>query len=146
MDNSLIRLSESILLSVKLGYDTSLLRRELYFVKDKKLHSFLNNDELKGIFWTNIYNAYVLIMNLEKINEKTIFQVKRIKVAKYALSLDDIEHKILRMGNHRGIFLVMNNLFCPNFIKNNAVEKVDFDLKIRLDKSPVTGNQTTNYK
>lgn len=146
MDNSLIRLSENILASVKLGHDTSLLRRELYYLKDKKLKTFLSNDELKGIFWTNIYNAYVLIMHTEKVHKEFFFQVKRIKISRYALSLDDIEYKILRMGNYRGIFLIINNLLCPNFIKNNAVEKVDFDLKFRLDKSALTDIGIANFQ
>jgi hypothetical protein len=45
MDSYPIQLSESILSHAKLDQDSSLLRRELYYIKFTKLESFLNNDQ-----------------------------------------------------------------------------------------------------
>jgi hypothetical protein len=97
MDNYPIQLSENILLKAKLGQDSSILRRELYYVKVKKLESYLNNDELKSVFWCNIYNAYVLIIAKENVGKSEVFQYKRIKIAHNTFSLDDIEFKVLGM-------------------------------------------------
>tara|TARA_R110000868_G_scaffold289288_2_gene549411 strand:+ start:813 stop:1247 length:435 start_codon:yes stop_codon:yes gene_type:complete len=144
MDNFPIQLSENILLEAQLSHDTSSLRRELYYIKDKKLESFLDSDELKNIFWSNIYNAYVLIIAKEAKEETAVFKYKRIKIARHLLSLDDIEFKILGKNNHNPLYKFINNLFSPRFIKSAAVKNVDSSYLIRLDRTALDTSLSVN--
>jgi hypothetical protein len=134
MDNYPIQLSENILLKAKLGQDSSILRRELYYVKVKKLESYLNNDELKSAFWCNIYNAYVLIIAKENVGKSEVFQYKRIKIAHNTFSLDDIEFKVLGMGSRNLFYKFVCKLFCPSYIRKLALDSVDYSLQIKLNK------------
>tara|TARA_R110002126_G_scaffold201767_2_gene349305 strand:- start:114 stop:548 length:435 start_codon:yes stop_codon:yes gene_type:complete len=144
MDNFPIQLSENILLHAQLSQDSSMLRRELYYMKDKKLQSFLYTDELKSVFWINIYNAYVLILAKEDSDKTTVFKYKRIKIARNILSLDDIEFKILGKNNYNLVFKFINNLFYQRFIKNVAIKKFDSKFLIRLDRSALDPSFSVN--
>jgi len=135
MDSYPIQLSESILSHAKLDLDSSLLRRELYYIKFKKLESLLNNDQLKTVFWCNIYNAYVLIIAKENLNIDSVFKYKRIKVASIPFSLDDIEFKILGMDKRNSFYKFVYKLFFPSYIKKLSVEKVDYSLQAKLDRT-----------
>jgi hypothetical protein len=119
----------------KLDEDSSSLRKELYYIRISGLESKLNTDELKIIFWGNIYNAYLLIMVKEQIPPKDILQLKRIKISQFLLSLNDIEYGILRKPKFKigsyNIYLP----FYPSYIKKLAVEKKDKTIVARLDKN-----------
>lgn len=135
MDSYPIKLSESILSHAKLDQDSALLRRELYYIKLTKLESFLNNDELKSVFWCNIYNAYVLIIAKENLKEGSVFKYKRIKVASIPFSLDDIEFRILGMDKHNSFYKFVRKLFCPSYIKKLSLKQVDYSLQFKLDRT-----------
>jgi hypothetical protein len=68
MENYLITLSENILPENK--QDTTYLRRELQYLELRKLEGFVDSDELKNTFWTNIYNAFFLIIAGEAMQMK----------------------------------------------------------------------------
>lgn len=144
MDNFPIQLSENILLQAQLSQDTSMLRRELYYIKDKKLETFLHSDELKSVFWSNIYNAYVLILAKEDSDKTSVFKYKRIKIARHLLSLDDIEFKILGKNNYNPLYKIINKLFSPRFIKSVAIKKGDSNYLIRLDRTALNTSLSVN--
>jgi hypothetical protein len=144
MDNYPIQLSESILLRAKLDQDSSLLRRELYYIKVKKLEYYLNNDQLKSVFWCNIYNAYVLIIAKENGEKSGVFKYKRIKIAHNTFSLDDIEFKVLGMESRNVFYKFVCKLFCPFYIRKLALERVDYSLQIKLDKTSLSSTLTHN--
>lgn len=136
MENFPIQLSENILLQAQLGQDTALLRRELYYLKDNKLEQFLNTDELRGVFWSNIYNAFILIISREVAENNLVFKYKRIKIARNILSLDDIEYKILGLNTNR-FNKVMNLLFSRSFIKKVAIKNPGANFHTMLDRTPI---------
>jgi hypothetical protein len=135
MDSYPIQLSESILSHAKLDQDSSLLRRELYYIKFTKLESFLSNDQLKSVFWCNIYNAYVLIIAKENLKEGSVFKYKRIKVASIPFSLDDIEFNILGMDKRKSFYKFIFKLFLPSYIKKLSLKEVDYSLQTKLDRT-----------
>ncbi len=135
MKNYQIILSEKILSKAKLGEDTTSLRRELYYIRPSSLEIKLNTDELKINFWSNIYKAYVLIIANEPNQKSAVLKLKRIKIAHHLLSLDDIEHGILRIQKYKIGFCYLKNLFYPSFIKRLSVEKIDYGLSLEQTKS-----------
>lgn len=135
MLNYYIDLSERILLKAKLEEDSNSLRKELYYISISGFERKMNTDELKNIFWVNIYNAYMLIMVKEQIQNNFFFKIKRIKFSHYLLSLNDIEYGILRIQKYKIGFYKIYDPFYPTFIKKLAIEKIDDTIKKRLDKS-----------
>lgn len=138
MFNYYIDLSERILIKAKVGEDSTSLRKELYCIRTSNIESKINTDELKKIFWVNIYNAYIIIMVNEKIDNKKIFKLKRIKFSNCLLSLNNIEYGILKIDKHKISFYKIYNLFYPSFIKKLAVEKLDNTIIGHLNKSIIT--------
>jgi hypothetical protein len=135
MKNYQVILSENILSKAKLGEDTTSLRRELYYIRPSSLEIKLNTDELKKMFWINIYKAYVLIIANEPNQKKSILKRKRIKIAHHLLSLDDIEHGILRIHKYNIGLRYLNTLFYSGFIKRLALEKIDYELNLEQTKN-----------
>jgi hypothetical protein len=75
-------LSEKIIVTAKIDGDSSLLRRQLFYIRVAKLEKSMDNDDLRKTFWINIYNAYYLIISKESTDNTSIFNLKRIKIAR----------------------------------------------------------------
>lgn len=144
MVNYYIDLSERILTKAKLQEDNASLRKELYYIRTNGLKSKINTDELKKIFWINIYNSYVLIMADENLPSKNPFKLKRIKFSNFRLSLNDIEYGILGIQNYNLGFCKIYNPFYPYHIKKLAIEKKDNTIFTRLNKNILS--KTTDLK
>jgi Protein of unknown function, DUF547 len=141
MKNYQIILSENILSKAKIGEDTTSLRKELYYIRPSSLEIKLNTDELKKAFWVNIYKAYILIMANEPQQKSSMLKRKRIKIAHNLLSLDDIEHGILRIHKYKIGFCYVNNPFYPSFIKRLSIEKIDYGLSLEQSKSVLANSK-----
>ncbi|MGO4820089.1 MULTISPECIES: DUF547 domain-containing protein [unclassified Flavobacterium] len=135
MENYLIALSEKILKDAQDNLDTAQLRRELHYLKLNKLEGFLSSDDLKKHFWTNIYNAFAIIIAKEASQTEAAFKYKRIKIARNILSLDDIEYKILKLNKSNISQKLINALFSSNFIKRLAVDDVDYNIQLKLNRA-----------
>nr|WP_315166387.1 DUF547 domain-containing protein [uncultured Flavobacterium sp.] len=132
--DSLLSLSEKLLLNVKLNADTSLEEQKLKNISIIELHHLLKTDEAKKTFWINSYNAYFQILsNREKLHRKTIFTKKTIVIAQTRFSLDDIEHGILRKYRWKWSFGYLPNPFVSLLIRNLAVQKMDYRIHFALN-------------
>jgi hypothetical protein len=135
MENYLISLSEKIVLYAESDQDTSMLRRELHYIKLKRLLTLLDSDELKIRFWANIYNAFYLIMLDESSTAEVPLKYKRIKIAGNVISLHDIEYKILKLNNNKIVQRLSIDLFSSSFLKEVAVENVQFSVQLKLKRA-----------
>jgi hypothetical protein len=135
MENYLITLSENILCQAQNKQDTTYLRRELQYLELRKLEVFLNSDELKNTFWTNISNAFFLIIAGEAMQIKAAYKYKRIMICENILSLDDIEYKILKRNNNRFSQKLRTVLFSSSFIKGLALANVGLSRQLILNRS-----------
>jgi len=94
---SINKISEQLLLAVKSNqpHDDFLIQLASYSIK--KLEGDLNHDKAKKAFWINIYNAFFQIFRkFNGIDKPAIYREKLIHIAGEKLSLDDVEHGILR--------------------------------------------------
>ena len=132
MKNYYNTLAEEFFSLAKLELDTTPLRRQFFYIKPVKLEKSLDTDDLKKTFWVNIYHAFYLIISNEIKQNNTIFNLKRIKIAGSVLSLNDIEHGILRKCKFKIGFGNITNPFYSDFIKNVAVNKVDNRIRFAL--------------
>ena len=127
-------LSEQLLLAVKSGkpYFRDMVQLELFPLRDIKNN--LNADSFKLAFWINIYNAYFLIMRQEmKLNRPAIFFRRDIKIAGLSLSLDDIEHVILRKNRLKWSFGYLPNPFSRIAVRRLMVSKRDSRIHFALN-------------
>lgn len=125
MKNYYNTLAEEIFYLANLEIDTDSMRRQFFYIDPVKLEKSLDTDDLKKAFWINVYNAFHLIISNDLNQNTKIFDLKRIKIAGSVLSLNDIEHGILRKGKFKIGFGHVANPFYSDFIKNLAVSKVD---------------------
>ncbi|WP_339919239.1 DUF547 domain-containing protein [uncultured Flavobacterium sp.] len=135
MENYLITLSENILFQAQNKQDTTYLRRELQYLELSMLEGFLDSDELKNTFWTNIYNAFFLIIAGGAMQMKAAYKYKRIMICENILSLDDIEYKILKRNNNRFSQKLRTVLFSSSFIKGLALANVGLSRQLILNRS-----------
>lgn len=135
MLNYYIDLSERILAKAKMQEDTAELRKELYYIRTNILERKINTDELKKIFWINIYNSYVIIMAKEKLQIKKPNKLKRIKFSNFLISLNDIKYGILRIQKYNIGSYKIYNPFYPSYIKKLDVEKTDSTIILYLNNN-----------
>ena len=100
----LLNLSKILIGQVRSKYPYKELLKQLSNLRAIDLKALASDNE-KLSFWINIYNAYSLILkerfkpNLENlIYRKRFYTRKEIRFSDIELSLDDIEHKILRQN------------------------------------------------
>lgn len=97
----------------------------------------ISDDKHKKAFWTNIYNAFVVYRLLKDPNEYDdrgkFFKTKSIEIAGQVLSLDNIEHDILRRRKHKLSKGYFNKLCTPKEIKELMVEHIDYRIHFTLN-------------
>lgn len=137
-------MSAEILSTTQSGGDTTLLRRQLFYIRESKLEKGLDTDDLKKAFWINIYHTFFLIISREAKDPNTIFTVKRIKIARSLLSLNDIEFGLLRKATLEVGFGFFSNPFHSKFVKAMAISQLDH--RIHFAIQGITLNSITiNY-
>lgn len=92
----------------------------------------LHSRELRLAFWINLYNSYSLFFlkpnpgQLSDRASRTVhFRSKQIHVAGQALSLDDLEHGLLRRSKWKYSLGYIQNPFPGRFEKRFRMAKVD---------------------
>ncbi|MDO8366630.1 MAG: DUF547 domain-containing protein [Saprospiraceae bacterium] len=127
-------LSEQLLLATKSGKPFFREMVQLELMPLQELKSSLNTDQFKLAFWINIYNAYFLILRKEmKLEKPSIFFKREIKVAGLSLSLDDIEHVILRRNRLKWSFGYLPNPFSSLSMRRLMVAKREYRVHFALN-------------
>lgn len=113
------------------------LNTQIKTLNPDSLAQELKNDERKKAFWINCYNAYVIYMLKKDSNlyedRSAFFTKKRILIAGKELSLDDIEHGILRRSRNKLSLGYLGKLRVPKFEKKFRVKKVDYRIHFALN-------------
>ena len=133
-NNSFSKLSERILLAVKMQEPSDHLRKKLESITLDELKTSLKSDDQKKVFWVNVYNAFFQILRkVEKVDKPAIFTKKLIPVAQTSWSLDDIEHGILRRYRWKYSLGYLPDIFASRVIKEMAVSKIDYRIHFALN-------------
>ncbi len=133
-DYKLLQISENLLYRVKLEESTLDLETELAGLNKQRLIFGLNNDAAIKTFWVNIYNAWYQILAIRGQKKRPgIFTEKLILIAGIQLSLDDIEHGILRKYRWKYSKGYLPYIFTRKLIRELAVARIDFRIHFALN-------------
>jgi hypothetical protein len=136
-DASLIATSQQLLLTAKKQQPTDALVEVMKSIPEEALTQQLRNDNLKKAFWINLYNAFTQIILLKHPdNYKTrsvFFEAKQIAIAGRKLSLDDIEHGILRRSKIKWSLGYLNKWLPSAFEKRQRVDTLDYRVHFSLN-------------
>ncbi len=134
MADSILKLSGELLYKVKIKADSKTEEKALSSLTYNQLLEGLNNDAAKKTFWVNMYNAWyqILAIRLNKTKPK-IFTEQLIPVAGLSLSLDDIEHGILRKYRWKWSMGYLPQFLPQKTIKELAVDSIDYRIHFALN-------------
>lgn len=136
-DINIIETSQQLLLQAKTHEPTDSFVEVMKNIHRKSLLQQLNNDNDKKAFWINLYNAYtqiILLKNPAKYkNRSSFFGDRQINIAGRQLSLDDIEHGILRHSKIKWSLGHLNKWFPSAFEKEQRVDTLDYRIHFALN-------------
>lgn len=135
--NTLVKISQDFMYAAKTGENTAVFETQLKTIPYDDLVKLLVSDNEKKAFWINLYNGFVqalLKRNPESFkNRSAFFKGKQIDVAGLQLSLDDIEHGILRRSKIKWSAGYLNKLFPGKTEKKLRVAELDYRLHFALN-------------
>lgn len=133
----LINISQQLLLAAKTLAPTDSMVEILKKFPISEIHGQLTTDDMKKAFWINLYNAFTQIILLKDPGQYKIrsqfFGSKQINIAGLIMSLDDIEHGILRRSKIKWSKGYLDKLFPSSFEKKNRVSKLDYRIHFALN-------------
>jgi hypothetical protein len=137
VDGPLLKLSQQLLLAAKTKEATDSLVKRVSNISLTGLEIELQEETNKKAFWINIYNSFTQIILMRKPgkykNRRSFFATRQINVGGRNLSLDDIEHGILRRSKVKWSLGYLNKLFPSSFEKKMRVNKVDYRIHFTLN-------------
>jgi len=133
-ERDLIKHSQDLLYAVKTGSETAVLEKQLSALTVDQLVQKLPDDRSRNLFWINLYNAwYQLFAARHNLDRPKIFTHRGIIFSGFSLTLDDIEHGILRHYRSKYSLGYLPQLLPAEVIKRLAVEKPDFRIHFALN-------------
>ncbi len=137
INTNYISVSQQLLYAVRTKDSSDAFIEILASADEKILQEQLSIDAKKIAFWLNIYNAFVqklLTENPEKYkNRNSFFSLQQIIIAGKQLSLDDIEHGILRRSTIKWSFGYLKKFFPTDFEKKFRVADLDNRIHFALN-------------
>ena len=132
-----IKISQDLLYAVKTDELVDSLLQQLSYAQVEELQAQLKTDAERKAFWLNIYNAFTQI-GLKDDPEaykhrNKFFSKKFISIAGKNLSLDDVEHGILRRSKWKYSLGHFNKPFKSKFERQFRVDKLDYRIHFALN-------------
>jgi hypothetical protein len=132
-----LKISQDFLYAAKTGDTTKGYIDTLKNANEDMLATELNNDHKRLAFWLNIYNGFtqvILKKNPDQYKTRnSFFSSRQIDIAGRQLSLDDIEHGILRHSKIKWSEGYLGKLFPSGFEKKFRVERLDYRIHFALN-------------
>lgn len=122
-------LSREFLAAVKREQDDDTVRSALAALDEGELAALGDDDAAATAFWVNCYNAVAQILLREEPSlyedRRRFFSAERLTVAGTDLSLDDVEHGILRASKWKYGLGYLPRPFPSEFERNHRLAEVD---------------------
>jgi Protein of unknown function, DUF547 len=132
-----IKISQDLLYAVKTDEPADSLKQQLSNAPVTELQTQLGADAERKAFWLNIYNAYTQIGLKEDPNayqhRNKFFSRKFIRIAGHNISLDLVEHGILRRSKWKYSLGYFNKPFKLKFEKKFRIDKPDYRIHFALN-------------
>jgi hypothetical protein len=136
-NNEFVQLSMKLVSGVKKGGDYQKHVNEYKALPLNKLAESLNTDQKIKAFWINTYNAYVQILLSEDPSlfddRGAFFKADLVNVGGELLSLDFIEHGIIRGSKVKLSMGFLNDPFASKLEKQFRVEEADGRIHFALN-------------
>lgn len=139
MDN-LLDISQKFLFAVRMNENDDQYLHILEGIKPEEVLAQISTDAHKKAFWLNLYNAFNLYyvhknprLTLYPKDRKAHFTTKKLNIAGWNLSMDDIEHGILRRSKIKLSLGWMNKWFPSKLEKQLRVDQLDFRVHFALN-------------
>lgn len=134
----MVQTAQNFLLAVKKGQPTEPFLDELRYLNFDELARELADDNFRKAFWINLYNAFVQVLLVEhgaffRENHMGIFGQKWIELGGEKLSLNNVEHGLLRRSQFVYGFGYGMNPFASDWERRFRVEKRDFRVHFALN-------------
>ncbi|MDG5819414.1 DUF547 domain-containing protein [Natronococcus sp. A-GB7] len=137
-----LSLSADLLYTVKTEGDHDGLRTHLATLERPRLERALSSRERRLAFWLNCYNAYAQLLLEESpellegglVDRWTFFGRDRIPVGGVWLSLNDIQHGMLRQSKHPWGFGYVPRPFPSRFERRFRLEECDPRIHFALSR------------
>lgn len=130
-------IAEEWLYAVRTSSPTDSLQQLLSKSTPQDLHQQLNTENKAKAFWINIYNAatQTALKNnpAQYKNRNAFFKAKLTKIAGKDLSLDLIEHGILRRSKNKLSLGYVNKILPGKFEKKFRVKHLDYRIHFALN-------------
>ncbi|MFD0797938.1 DUF547 domain-containing protein [Maribacter chungangensis] len=130
-------LSETLLQDIQANKNTKAIQHTLAKTTISELANTLDTDAKRFAFWTNIYNAYILILLKEQPelydDRGTFFKKEQIKIAGKSVSFATIEHGILRKSQWEYGLGYVRKWFPNKFERKLRVNKRDYRIHFALN-------------
>ncbi len=123
-----LALAEQFLRATRYGESTDQRREQLASLDDQRLHDALDTDDRRLAFWSNLYNAATqdaLDRKPEQYDKWRFFSTPLVTVAGEGLSLDDIEHDILRRSYSKYTLGYIRSPFRDDFTERHVLSQRD---------------------
>lgn len=142
--------SAKMLESIREGRPVTTELEQLSAFNPDSLAASLSNDDLRKVFWVNVYNIAAqtalqkdstLILAKAGFTEKNI-----IYVAGKHLSLDFILHRILRRSKNKYGLGYVNKLFISEYEKQMRVEYVDYRVHFAVNNGTASCSAIDIYR
>ena len=135
--NQLVKLSQQFMYASKTGEDVELYINRVNEIPYDTLVMGLPTDEEKKAFWINLYNAFThsaLTKDPEKYEDRgRFFSSDQFGVAGHKISLDCMEHGILRRSKIKWSLGYFGKLFPGKFEKDLRVKELDYRIHFALN-------------
>jgi hypothetical protein len=136
MTDDPVALAHDLLRAVRLDEPTTELEVALRDLDEGVLDAALSDDDAALAFWLNCYNAFTqlaLAANPDRYDRHRFFGREIAPIAGHVLSLDDIEHGILRRGHVKWGLGYLRSPFGGSFLRRMRPSRRDARIHFALN-------------
>lgn len=132
-----VALSKELVRTAREGKNAAEIMDKLAAVSVEELSDELDSDEAKKAFWINVYNGYVqhiLTKQPELFDDRgAFFKKEQIRIAGELLSLDKIEHGIIRGSKVKWLLGLVSDPFADKYERTFRTDKADGRIHFALN-------------